>query len=246
MLLARILVAHLLCAVAVAVALLLFQLSPSFAQSNTNALALEIPLEDARSLAEAGVPSAQWRMGVRYELGADVPQSDDRAVYWHRKSAEQGYALAQRFMAWSYGRGENGLPLDDLEAMKWGLKAAKQGDAVSQLIVAVGYATGLGVQRNDSEAVKWLHESAIQGLPTAQHQLAIMHLASSRRGTPEDFVVAYAWLNLAAAQGNENAKEGRNLLRNDVLSNEQLAEAQQLSRELQHEIMRRLREKDRR
>ena len=165
MLLARILVAHLLCAVAVAVALLLFQLSPSFAQSNTNALALEIPLEDARRLAEAGAPSAQWRMGVRYELGADVPQSDDRAVYWHRKSAEQGYALAQRFMAWSYGRGENGLPLDDLEAMKWGLKAAKQGDAVSQLIVAVGYATGLGVQRNDSEAVKWLHESAIQGLP---------------------------------------------------------------------------------
>lgn len=223
-------------------ALLLSSISFSFAQSSVNDYALELPLDQARLQAEAGDPSAQWRMGVRYKIGAEVEQSDEQAVYWHRKSAEQGFPLAQRFMAWSYGRGENGLPQDHRESMSWGLKAAKQGDAISQLIVAIGYANGLGVQKNDKEAVKWLRRSALQGQPTAQHQLAIMYLAG--RGTPEDYVFAYAWMNLAAAQGREAARESRDLLRNEILTSEQLAEAQRLSRELQQQVLSRVREKE--
>ena len=48
---------------------------------------------------------------------------------------------------------------------------------------------------------------------------------------PEDYVKAYAWLNLAAAQGNERASELKDLLRPEM-STEQVAEAQQLAGEL--------------
>ena len=41
-------------------------------------------------------------------------------------------------------------------------------------------------------------------------------------------MVAYAWLNLAAAQGNEGAEEAKNLV-SQRMTNEQVARAQELS-----------------
>ena len=49
-------------------------------------------------------------------------------------------------------------------------------------------------------------------------------------GAPKDFVQAYMWRNLAAAQGNEIAKKGRDALE-PKMTREQIAEAQRLSRE---------------
>ena len=49
-------------------------------------------------------------------------------------------------------------------------------------------------------------------------------------GVPEDYVVAYMWLNLAAAQGHENAKKGKGII-SEEMTKEQIADAQKLSRE---------------
>jgi hypothetical protein len=46
---------------------------------------------------------------------------------------------------------------------------------------------------------------------------------------PEDYVQAYKWFNLAAAQGSEGAKKAHDLLR-PLMTPEQIAEAQRLSR----------------
>jgi TPR repeat protein len=55
------------------------------------------------------------------------------------------------------------------------------------------------------------------------------------KGAIQDFVTGYAWLNLAAAQGNEIALEGRkNVLKE--MSPGQIEEAQKLSKELQEKI----------
>ena len=48
------------------------------------------------------------------------------------------------------------------------------------------------------------------------------------QGVPEDYVQAYAWLNLAAAQRYESAIQGKNELRKRMTS-EQIAQAQELS-----------------
>ena len=54
-------------------------------------------------------------------------------------------------------------------------------------------------------------------------------------GMPEDYVKAYAWFNLAAAQGQEDAVKAKDSLR-EKMTTEQVAEAQRLSGELYKRI----------
>ena len=49
-------------------------------------------------------------------------------------------------------------------------------------------------------------------------------------GVPENAITAYAWLNIAAAQGHSGANEGKELVA-DYLTQSQIAKAQKLSRE---------------
>ena len=51
---------------------------------------------------------------------------------------------------------------------------------------------------------------------------------SEGRGVPRDYVLAYAWLNLAGAQGIEWARENRDNIRARMTA-EQIARAQELS-----------------
>jgi len=70
--------------------------------------------------------------------------------------------------------------------------------------------------------------AADQGDANAQLALgARYHLG---QGVPKDYVEAYKWLNLSAAQGTKNAAEIREIIAED-LTPEQTAEAQKLSRE---------------
>ena len=47
-------------------------------------------------------------------------------------------------------------------------------------------------------------------------------------GVPEDYVRAFAWFNLAAAQGIENAEKAKGIIRHRMTA-VQIAEAQELS-----------------
>ena len=49
-------------------------------------------------------------------------------------------------------------------------------------------------------------------------------------GVPRDDVLAYMWFNLAAAQGRENARRGRDRAARRMTP-DQLAEAQRMARE---------------
>lgn len=61
------------------------------------------------------------------EYGQGVKQSNELAVKWYRKAADQGYAKAQTYLADMYEYGK-GVTMDTSEAAKWYGKAAKQGD----------------------------------------------------------------------------------------------------------------------
>ena len=52
---------------------------------------------------------------------------------------------------------------------------------------------------------------------------------ASGDGVPEDAVYAYAWLSIAAAQGNTDAKEGKELVAK-LMTQVQITEAQKRSR----------------
>ena len=61
----------------------------------------------------------------------------------------------------------------------------------------------------------------------AQYNLGLMY--ANDHGVAEDTVRAYMWLNLAAAQGNEGAKQSQSMIVGRM-TKEQIAEAQKLSR----------------
>ena len=55
--------------------------------------------------------------------------------------------------------------------MKWFRKAAEQGNAYGQYNLGFCYANGVGIAKDDEEAVKWFRKAADQGLKEAQEAL---------------------------------------------------------------------------
>jgi hypothetical protein len=90
------------------------------------------------------------------------------------------------------------------------------------------YANGLGVPKDDTEAVKWFRKAADEGDAQAQTELGSMYAFGL--GVPKDEAEAYKWYLLAAAQGNEQARRGIDLIEKR-LTPEQRAEGQRMARE---------------
>ena len=90
----------------------------------------------------------------------------------------------------------NNLPL----AYKEFLTAAKDGDADSQFNVALMYEQGIGVAKDEKEAVVWYGKSAAQDNSAAQYNLGVLY--ENGRGTAVDFAKANEWYRKAAVQGD--------------------------------------------
>ncbi len=93
-----------------------------------------------RREAEAGSPSAQRELGLRYQKGQGVTQDYQAALTWYRQAAKQGYDVAQNDLGYLFGNGV-GVPKDLAKARHWYGKAAAQGNAVAaQNLKAIGAA----------------------------------------------------------------------------------------------------------
>ncbi len=76
--------------------------------------------------------------------------------------------------------------------------------------------------------MKWYRLAAEQGDANAMGTLSVTYLLG--RGVPKDYVEAYKWGNLAAANGNEKAAKLRDNLAKKMTPS-QIEKAQDLSRE---------------
>ena len=95
---------------------------------------------------------------------------------------------------------------------------------------------GVGMYQNYSEAAQWYRKCADAG--SWQGQMSLGELYFDGKGVPKDLVLAYMCLNSAAAaapqnalvsMGNDIAKQRDDLAA--LMTQEQVAEAQRLSRE---------------
>ena len=185
-------------------------------------------MNDIKTRAEQGQVSAQIKMGLWYLDGSNgVAEDSVEAAKWFRKAAEQGHALAQSMLGAMYYAGL-GVTKDHAEMVKWVSKAAEQGDAEGQFRLGHYYCKGLGVGEDHAEAVKWFRNSAEQGHVAAQYNLGNMY--DTGDGVAQDAVMAYMWLNLADAGYTEIAKDKKANV-SEKMTDEQIAEAQKLSRE---------------
>jgi len=121
------------------------------------------------------------------------------AERWFRMAADKGHAWSQYRLSEFASRQR-----DYIKAEKWVRRAAEQGLAEAQDSLARRYTTGIGVPKDDQEALRWLNKAAEQGFAHSQHYLARFYMAG--RGVPQDYHKAILWLTKAAEQNHEFAK----------------------------------------
>jgi len=81
---------------------------------------------------------------------------------------------------------------------------AEHGDVKAQCFLGESYHFGVGVAKDEVEAVKWWHKAAEQGNATAQFDLG--HCYAAGNGVTSDMVEAIKWWRKAAEQGNVKAQ----------------------------------------
>jgi hypothetical protein len=83
-------------------------------------------------------------------------------VYWYRKAAEQGFAIAQRNLGVMYVLGQ-GVEANETEAMRWFAKAADQGASRALVNEALLYMQGAQIQRDYGAAEALLSKAIAAG-----------------------------------------------------------------------------------
>ena len=117
------------------------------------------PAEQGNAQAQA---QAQCYLGFCYESGQDAEKDLEQAVFWYRKSADNGYATAQRILGICYECGQ-GVEKDLKQAAAWYQKAADQGDAQAGRNLGFCYEYGQGVKKDLKQAAVWYQKAADQG-----------------------------------------------------------------------------------
>jgi len=123
--------------------------------------------------------------------------------------AERGDAEAQFALGVYFASAGGDLP-DFPQAARWYRLAAEQGHLLAQFNLGVMFARGQGLPRDDGQAAVWMRRAAEGGDAGGQYDLGLRcHRASvdtGRSDALESRIEAYQWLQLAAAQGYQDAE----------------------------------------
>jgi TPR repeat protein len=107
---------------------------------------------------------------------------------------------------------------------------AKTGDTRARLVLADAYLRGYLITRNCTIARNLHKELASEGDTTAQHNLGGMYLSGDC--VPKDYALGYMWRSLHLAQSNnENGDQFLASLERNLMSRDQVAQAQKMARE---------------
>jgi len=195
------------------------------------ARALALYLEAAR----LGDAEAQFIAGGMYFVGrgsAKNPREAFRLLYQAaingKSSPESQKIIGQTFLVGQV------VPKNYPEAVRWYQEASENGDRDAQNELGFMYVVGNGVGKDPDKAFKMFEQSARSGLAIAQYNLGIM-LSTGNGVEQADLAAAYAWFNMAAANGFSDAVAARASLET-VLSPQELERAQRMSDELFRQI----------
>lgn len=151
-----------------------------------------------KQLAEQGIPEAQYRLGIMYDIGKGVAKSSEQATYWYTKAAEQfkqlaeqGNAEAQFYLSRLYSS-SNAVTQNTKQAIYWLTKAAERGHVYAQFELGVMYKYGRKeITKNTQQAFHWFKKAAEQGNTPSQRNLVIMY--TSGEGTAKNYPQAVYW-----------------------------------------------------
>ena len=107
---------------------------------------------------------------------------------------------------------------------------ALRGNVEAQAMLGYLYENGFGAPQVYVAAADLYTQAAIAGNPFAQAMLGLLY--DKGHGVPLDVVLAYKWMNLAAAHANRRQRDYYLRLRNAIaskMSPDQISEGQQLA-----------------
>lgn len=174
--------------------------------------------------AEAGSVLSMNRLGLMYLEGTTLLRDYAEAARLFCEGAEQGEQNSQLNCALMLKDGK-GLPADPAKAVAYLTAASEQGNIAASNVLGQMYKTGDGVEANAAKAQALFGLTADLGNAMGLHEVALSYLVEGS----EDFVMAYAYANLAAVRGHEDALA----LREDLeaqMSSEDVNKAQAQSR----------------
>jgi TPR repeat protein len=197
-----------------------------------------------RKAAEQNLASAQINLGGLYFHGEGVGKDEVETYKWTLLAAAQGAEIARKNLPglerrltpeqWADGQkraAEVNLPESPLANLPQGhplaglCAMANAGDATAQH--ALGEAFFLGKEeapKDPTTAVRFFRQAAERNHPAAQNMLGICY--ERGEGVAKYQVEAYKWFLLAAAQGNDRAKDNASALQPHLLES-QITEAKQ-------------------
>jgi len=144
--------------------------------------------------ANQGHRGAQFNVGLMYSNGEGTAKDDGQALFWFRKSAEQGLPEAQDMLC---GRDNGELGLRSCT------RQAQAGNQRAQFNLALMYRNGTGVSKDPAQAASWYRKAAEQGFDLAQRALGEMY--EQGEGVPKDLYQAMHWYWHATAVSGESA-----------------------------------------
>jgi TPR repeat protein len=121
------------------------------------------------------------------------------AVPLFQKSADEGSAIGQTYLAWMYHKGK-GVPQDYAKAIALYQKAADQGYAPAESRLGFLLVMGEGVPQDYEKALTLFEKAAAQGDASAQLNLAAAYVQG--KGVPQDYKRALELCQRAADQGS--------------------------------------------
>lgn len=146
-------------------------------------------LNELLSKAQLGDEEAQFWVGTYYAEGTK-PKNMEEGARWLLKSAEQGYAPAQR----TYGLMSR--LANPSVGERWMLHAAEQGDSEAQFWLGVAYEQNWFGTVDIQEAIKWYQKAAEAGDPDAQVELGQKY--ADGEGVKQSYELAAKWFRKAA------------------------------------------------
>lgn len=129
-------------------------------------------------------------------LSSDIGEVDIEKVDIELEQGKENPDAIANFEAGIAAYNANDLPL----AYKEFLAASEKGHADSQFNLGLMYEQGIGVGKDEKEAVVWYGKSAALGNAAAQFNLGVLH--ENGRGTKVDFAKANQWYRKASVQGD--------------------------------------------
>ncbi|MCJ8339834.1 MAG: sel1 repeat family protein [Pseudomonadales bacterium] len=215
-------------------------------------------LHELKPLVDAGKPSATNLMGKMYQNGWGVPASIERAKAFYKKGARSGHIdsvnslralddiaylkelqLIKEKASAGNATAQNrfgemleygfGVKRDLNAAFAQYQLAADQGYVVAQHNVGRSYNFGTGVAQDYAKAENWYRIAANKGYNQSMFYLGTLYAtAHGQDNSTSQDIIAFAWMNNAAALGDSTAAsiESRLLMK---LKKEQIQEAKDLA-----------------